>query len=177
MAAPTNSKLVVKLLSNKSQLQLEDQLVDDPSRPEEQGQLLENYVRACMGGLESAEWQLLEGADSATGTFTVASSGAQSLTIAGVTLTGGSSYDIAGLSAAEVALNIVDAINDSQSPALQLVGAEVGPSSDIVKVQALNDGLVGNYIPISASGAITASGSELSGGSSGELKVYQFGLR
>ena len=175
MSEPTNSKLVLKVLSNKSQTQLNDDLIQDPSLPEEFSKGVMNFLQGCAGGMQSAELQVQDGSDSANGTFTVASSGAQTLTIAGVALTGGTSYTIANLAASAIAQNIADAINDSVNTSVQLVGATVSGAD--VTVTSLNPGLVGNYIPISATGAVSASGATLANGTAGTLNVYQYGLR
>ncbi len=166
------SQLNYRLKSQKSQGALEQKLLD--SGKYESMEKLKVFCQSLAGGAERGIFEVAEDSDAATGDFTIASSGAQSVTIAGSTLTGGTDYDIANLSASQIAANLADAINDSSDGNVQLVDAEA--SGAAVTVTCKVNGLLGNQLAISATGAASASGTELSDGTSGSMHVLDFNL-
>lgn len=166
------SQLNYRIRSLKTQSALEQPL-DGSNRYDVAGKL-ESLMQSLQGGYDKAILEVAMGSEAAQGTFTLSGSGASSVTIEGDTLTGGSDYEIASLSAAEIAVNLADAINSSSSGNIQLVDAQA--SGAVVTVTARSGGIIGNKIAISATGAAAASGSQLSGGTSGELKVFNFNL-
>lgn len=145
----------------------------------EQFQDLSNFMQGLKGGQESAI-VILEigegsgGALSASGQVTIAGSGAQSVTINGGALTGGTDYVIADKSATEIAANIVEAITNSQSSRVQSVYAEA--SGAVVNVFNKVAGEVGNLVTLAATGDASASGANLASGAEGTQRVLKFNL-
>jgi hypothetical protein len=145
----------------------------------EQLQDLSNFLKGLKGGQESAFGviEIGEGSDgglSASGLVTIAGSGAQSVTINGGALTGGTDYDIANLSATEIAANIVAAISNSQSSRVQSVYAE--SSGAVVSLFSKPAGEVGNLVTTTATGDASASGATLASGAEGSQRVLKFNL-
>lgn len=166
-----SSKITFRVQSAVSQTQLQNDVVAQGGR--NQATKLKNFLSACESGAGAAVITVLNQA-SAAGTATIASSGAQSFTVNGDTLTGGTDYVIANLTATQCAVNLAAAINSSTDGNIQLVSAQ--SLAAVVTVTAKDSGLVGNLIPISGSGTITASGVTLAGGTSGTASVHQYSL-
>lgn len=145
----------------------------------EQLQDLSNFLQGLKAGTE-AGLMVLEigegsgGAFSASGQVTIAGSGAQSVTINGGALTGGTHYAIANLSASQIAANIVEAISNSQSSRVQSVYAE--SSGAVVSLFNKTAGEVGNLVTLAATGAASASGANLASGAEGTERVLKFNL-
>jgi uncharacterized protein YbjT (DUF2867 family) len=108
----------------------------------------------------------------ATGEATVASSGAQSLTINGKALTGGTDYDIANLSVTEIAENIVAVVNASTDSRLQVVKAS--NVAGVVTIDARQPGVIGNLYTLAATGAVSVSGANLASGSDATQFIFVY---
>jgi hypothetical protein len=145
----------------------------------EQMQDLSNFLQGLKAGSESAV-AILEigdgsgGALSASGQVTIAGSGAQSVTINGGALTGGTDYVIANLSVSEIAANIVEAITNSQLSRVQSVYAS--SSAGVVSLFAKSAGTVGNLVTTTATGAAAAGAATLASGAEGTQRVLKFNL-
>lgn len=141
----------------------------------EQVQDMGVLLNALSLGMEEGRINIQIGEEdgvSSSGEFTVSGSGAQSVTINGEVLTGGSDYDIANLSASEIALNLAEAIRNSQSSRIQAVLAEADGA--VVSLLAKETGEVGDLISIAASGAVSASAANLAGGSDPAQRILLF---
>lgn len=133
------------------------------------------FLQGLSGGVYAASLDMVIGAQggaAASGTLTIASNAASSVSINGVTLTGGSSYVIAGQSANQVAANIAAAINASNDT--RLLAVQASASGAVVTVSSYEVGFVGNNITIAATGAASASGASLAGGAEPVHVVYSF---
>ena len=166
------SQMNYRFRAAQSQVALEDQLLDGGKY--ENMEALKSYCQALLGGNQAAIVETSAGAEAADGTLTIASSGAQSVTISGTTLTGGTAYAISGLSAAQIALNLAAAINASSDPQVQLV--EASASAAVVTVVSKANGVIGNLIATTATGAASAQQATLAGGVSGTPVVMKFNL-
>lgn len=141
----------------------------------EQVQSLQFLLAELSSGMTSARVNVQignENGESASGTLTISSSGAQSVSINGEALTGGTDYVIANLSASAIALNLAAAIRSSQKSKVQAVLAEA--SGAVVTVLAKEAGAVGNLIALAATGAAAAGASTLAGGSDPTQNIYLF---
>jgi hypothetical protein len=98
----------------------------------------------------------------ASATVTVASNSAQSVTINGKALVGGTDYVIATLTATQIGDNIVAAIAASVDSRLMAVKAV--NVAGVVTISAQQPGSIGNVYTLAATGAASASGAVLSGG-------------
>jgi len=167
-----SSKISLTIRSNVSQTQLNDDLLTDASLKSEQLQKMKNFFSALEGGADQAviDMQLQT---SATGTFTVATSGASALVIGTKVLTGGTDYVISNLTATQIASNIVTVIKASTDAQLEMVLAS--SSAGVVTLTSLAPGVVGNLIPISGSGEITASAAKLNS-AAGALRIMNYNL-
>lgn len=155
-----------------------DQLLDSYSEAGfkyEQLQQVQFILAELASGMAEGRMNLQigdENGDSAAGTVTISGSGAQSVTINGQALAGGTAYAIANLSASEVAANLAEAIRNSSGSRVQAVLAEA--SGAVVTLTAKEAGLVGNAITTTATGAAAASGATLSGGTEPSQRIYLF---
>src|SRR6266853_3094726 len=132
------SRIRIWLDTDLTQPGLEGKIVlsDSDSRWESVRDVI-NYCKGLSNGDEGARANIMLGEGDgagASGTFTIASSGAQSVTINGATLTGGTDYTIANLSATQIAANIAEAIEDSTDSRIQAVRAS--SSAGVVTVTA-----------------------------------------
>lgn len=173
------SKLNMFLKVNLPSAEIKNRVEDPSGQKYEQLQNVINYLKGLESGTEAGIMVLevgagMGGATSASGEVTVSGSGAQSVTINGQALTGGSDYAIANLSASEIASNIVRAITDSQNSRIQSVYARAEGS--VVVVEAKSAGTVGNLISLAASGAAAASVAALEGGAEGSQRIIKFNL-
>jgi hypothetical protein len=166
------SQLNYRIRSLKAQAALEQPLMAT-DRYDAAGKL-ESLMQSLQGGFDKAIVEVAEGSEAAEGTFTLSGSGASAVSVEGDILVGGTDYEIANLSASQIAVNLADAINDSASGNVQLVDAQAAGA--VVTVTARSGGIIGNKIAIAASGAASVSGALLSGGTSGDLKVFKFNL-
>lgn len=92
------------------------------------------------------------------------------VTIAGVTLTAGTEWSVAGTDAQDAAALAV-AINANATLNKILVATV---ATNVVTIKALQAGLIGNYVAISRVGApITLSGAFLAGGTGGATTVSE----
>jgi hypothetical protein len=166
------SQLNYRVRSLKSQAALEQPLMAS-DRYDAAGKL-ESLMQSLQGGFDKAILEVAQDSDAAQGTFTLSGSGSSAVSVEGDILVGGTDYEIANLSASEIAVNLADAINGSASGNVQLVDAEAAGA--VVTVTARSGGIIGNKLAIAASGAASVSGATLAGGTSGELKVFKFNL-
>ncbi len=168
------SNIILKIRSDKTQSQLEGELLTASGGSRYvQAEKVSDFLSGLKGGAKRAVLEIPVDSTAATGLFTVASSGAQTVTIEGVTLTGGTDYTIANQTVAQVVANLAEAINDSDLN--QLVEASVYSATEVF-VEAKWPGVLGNEIDTSASGAVSAGAAALAGGASGELRVFEFNL-
>lgn len=173
------SKLNLFVKVNKSSAQIKNQVEDTSGLKYEQLQEVTNFLQGLKAGTDAGIVILEVGkgagaAESASGQITIAGSGAQSVTINGQALTGGTDYVIANLSATQIAANIVEAITNSQNSRVQSV---YGSSSGaVVTLEAKAAGTVGNLITTTATGQASASASTLVGGAEGSQRVLKFNL-
>lgn len=162
-----------------SSLEIKSRVQDIKSSRYEQLQLVKNFLRALEGSQESGIMNLEIGdgsgdALSASGTVTISGSGAQSVSINGAALTGGTDYVIADKTATEIAANIVEAITNSQSSRVQSVYAN--NSAGVVSLFAKSAGEVGNLITTTATGDAAASAATLEEGAEGVQNILKFNL-
>jgi hypothetical protein len=134
-----------------------------------------NLLRALESGSNEGSMNVTIGdgdGEFATGEATVASSGAQSLTINGKALTGGTDYDIANLSVTEIAENIVAVVNASTDSRLQVVKAS--NVAGVVTIDARQPGVIGNLYTLAATGAVSVSGANLASGSDATQFIFVY---
>lgn len=167
------SKVQITIRSNKTQAQLESEVLQSTHDKYPQMKQLENLFASLSGGASQAVVEIPDNATSATGTLTVAASGASSVTIAGGVLTGGTAYAITGTTTA-VAAALAAAINASVLGTVQLVSAS--SSAAVVTLTAKSVGIIGNLITTTATGNVTANQAALAGGTSGTNRVYEMNL-
>ena len=172
--ASSKIKMVAEIA--KSSAQLKDSWEKAGFRYE-QAQEIDNFLRGLIAGTQSAILSVEIGdapgdGTAASGVITISGSGAQSVTINGGALTGGTDYDIANLSASEIAENLASAIAESSSSRVQSVMAEVSGATVILKSKS--GGEVGNLVTLAATGDAAASVSNLEGGSDDGQDVYKF---
>lgn len=173
-----NTKIKVVVEMPKSSLHIKSQY-EKPGEAKEQLKSLETLIKALNSGAESGlvcveVGDAGAGGEAASGEITISGSGAQSVTINGATLTGGTEYEIANLSNSKIAEKLAKAIADSQSSRVRAVIAEA--SSNKVILKAASGGQVGNLITLAATGDASASGANLSGGVDGVQHIYKVGV-
>ena len=136
---------------------------------------ISNLLSGLSLGMEAARANIQIGDEdgaSASGVVTISSSGAQSVSVNGVALVGGTDYVIANLSASDVAANLASAIRNSPKSRVQAVLADASGATVVVVAKEAGD--VGNMITISATGAAAASGANLVGGVDPSQRIYSF---
>lgn len=136
---------------------------------------IENWLRALKSGAASATIQVtagLQAGTAASGTLTIASNSAQSVTINGVLFTGGSDYVISAQTVTVIAASIAALINASTSGYLSPVVAT--SALGVVTVTAKHPALVSNLFTLAATGAASASGANLTGGTDPTQEVFTF---
>jgi hypothetical protein len=134
-----------------------------------------NLLRALESGSDEGSMNVSIGdgdGEFAEGDLTIASSGAQSVTINGKALAGGTDYDIANLSVTEIAENIVAVVNASTDSRLQAVKAS--NVAGVVTIKARIPGSIGNVYTTTATGAASAEGAVLSGGTNATQFVFEY---
>lgn len=144
----------------------------------EQLQELSSLLAGLALGTDAARANVQIGSEdgaSSTGTLTVSGSGASSASINGQALTGGTHYAISGLTAAQIATNLAEAIRNSQSSKVQAVLAEA--SGAVVTVTAKEAGLVGDLIALAGTGTVAASASTLASGAEPTQRSYAFNMK
>jgi len=173
------SKISLFIKVPLSSAEIKNRVQDIKSSRYEQLQLVKNFLRSLEGSQEAGIINLEIGdgsgdAVSATGLVTIAGSGAQSVSINGTSLTGGTDYVIANLSASDIAANILQAITDSQSSRVQSVYAS--QSGATITLNAKAAGTVGNLITTTATGNASVGGATLGSGVEGTQNVLKFNL-
>lgn len=150
--------------------------VSDTSRYVNQEKVID-YLRGLMAGTEAASVDMLVGVGSGTaasGTLTISANTAQSVTINGKTLTGGTDYVIATLSVTQIAANIVAAIAASTDSRLKAVSAT--SALGVVTVTAREPGAIGNIQTLAATGAGAAGAATLAGGVDAAITKFNFNV-
>lgn len=165
------SAVVVTIRSKKTQTALNAILRS--SGAHNQAVVLKNFIEALAVGAENGILEVNMDSVAGTGTFTVTAATSQTLTIAGTTLTGGTDYVISGLTATQIAANIVTAINASVNGKVNEVVAT--SAAAVVTVTARTPGTLGNLVTTTATGAVTAGAATLAGGTDGLLRVLKYG--
>jgi hypothetical protein len=173
------SKISLFIKVPLSSAEIKNRVQDIKSSRYEQVQLVKNFLKGLEGSQEAGIVNLEIGdgsgdAVSATGLVSIAGSGAQSVTINGASLTGGTDYVIANLSASDIAANLLQAITDSQSSRVQSVYGELSGSTVVLKAKSA--GTVGNLVTTTATGDASVGGSTLDSGVEGTQNVLKFNL-
>lgn len=168
------SNIILKIRSDKTQSQLEGELLTASGGSRYvQAEKVSDFLSGLKGGAKRAVVEIPVDSAAATGLYTVASSGASTVTIEGFLLTGGTDYVIANQNVAQVAANLADAINASDLN--QLVEASVSGANGVF-IEAKWPGVLGNEVETTATGEVSAGAATLQGGASGELRVFEFNL-
>lgn len=173
------SKLNLYLQISKSDAQVEAALQAVKSSKYDQLQLVSNLLQGLKGGQEAALAVLEVGngsgsSASAASSVTISGNGAQSVTINGKALVGGTDYVRAGLTPTQIAVNLAKAINESQSSLVQAVMAEAVAA--VVQLKAKAAGEVGNLVTLTATGAAAATDATLVGGVDGPQNILKFNV-
>ena len=172
----TRIKLLIDSVHSQTELQSRIELSDGNGKNVTAQQII-NLIKGLENGDEAASMDVTLGAGdgvASTGTVTIASSGAQSVTINGKTLTGGTDYVVASLSAADVAANIVKAISASGDSRLRAIKAT--SALGVVTIKAQDPGLVGNMYTTTATGAASAGQATLGSGAEATVHKYKFNV-
>lgn len=155
--------MTLKVDSDRGQVGLQGKIDTGSSRVCMQSVM--NLLRGLVGGQEAAVVNVMLGVGdgtAASGTLTISANTAQSVTINGKLLTGGTDYVIATLTASQIGDNIVAAVNSSTNSRLQAVIAS--NNAGVVTISARDPGAIGNVYTLAATGAAASSGANLSGG-------------
>lgn len=165
----------IRITTDLSNAGLVGLLAGSQGRKREATQDVITFLRGLEGGMRAATLDVVvgtQGGAAASGTLTVASNSASSVSVNGVALTGGTDYVIAGQTAAQIAANIQAAIAASIDTRLLAVQASVAAA--VITVSSYEMGLVGNNIALAATGAVTASAATLAGGAEPVIELYRF---
>lgn len=170
------SRIRLLIDTNLSQVQLENKMKEPSGRPQEGLQEIMNFMRGLKAGTESASMQVLLGNGTGTpasGTLTISANTAQSVTINGKLLTGGTDYVIAAQSVTQIAAAIAVVVNASTDSRLSALSAT--SALGVVTLTARAPGAIGNVQSLAATGAAAASGALLTGGVDAAIVTYSFG--
>jgi hypothetical protein len=165
------TRLQININSPHSQVELENRIDQGSKYNVING--IQHLLQGFEGGNEEGSLNVSIGAGDgvqAEEDVTIASSGAQSVTINGKALTGGTDYDIADLSVTEIAENIVSVVNASTDSRLSPVVAS--NVAGVVTIKSRVAGEIGNVYTLAATGAASAGAAVLSGGT--ESTQYEF---
>jgi phage tail sheath gpL-like len=167
------ARVKIEINSPLSQTELTNRL-GNAGRKQEDMQSLENYIKALKAGCDGATVEELVGTGTsgvlATGTLTASAITAQSVTVNGVTFTGGTDYVIALQTVTIIAAAVAALINASTDSRLLAVTAT--SALGVVTVSAKYPGAIGNVYTLAATGAMAASGANLSGGVDATRVIY-----
>lgn len=165
----------IKITTDFTDAGLNGLLKPDSQLRRESLQKLITFLHGLEGGQYAGTVSIvvgLQGGTLASGTLTIASNSAQSVSINGVTLTGGTDYVISGKTATQIAAEIVSVVSASSDSRLKAVSAS--SVAGVVTVKSASPGLVGNNIALAATGAASASGADLSGGTDPVSEILSF---
>jgi hypothetical protein len=167
------TRLNIAIDSSHNQTELQNR-VDEADKSNAMADII-NILRALESGSDAASVNISIGVGdgaAASGAFTIASSGAQSVTINGKALTGGTNYIIANLSVTDIASNIVAAVNASVDS--RLMAVQAASAAGVVTVTARQAGALGNMFTTTATGAASAGAATLADGSDASQNVLNF---
>lgn len=179
------SSLVITVKMEPDQVDLQDRLMLDSNKGDEQALLLADLFKRFASGQASASFDVQSSDDdpvAASGTLTLASAAAgHTAVIGGVTFTGSSSpsgavqFEIDGDDTADAAALVAKINAHSTLSDVVVASSALG----VVTVTCKQKGVFGNFIALAGTGNISASGAALedgAGGSDDTASSYEVGL-